>query len=78
MLIASVVGWFVIGVYGQTVLLHASLDSQQDDCVRPPLLLSQLGFNDNNTLWESSRLSMNVDQFSGFGNSREMLSLWAW
>ena len=51
MLIAGVVGWFVIGVYGRIVLLNASLDSQEDDCVRPPLLLSQLGFNDKNALW---------------------------
>ena len=45
MLIASVAGLFVIGVHEQTAPLHASLYGQEDDCVRPPLLLSQLEFN---------------------------------
>ena len=44
MLIASVVEWFVIGVYGQTVLLHASLDSQEDDCVSSTFAVS-VGFH---------------------------------
>ena len=46
MLIASVAGLFVIGEYEQTAPLHASLCGQEDDCVRPPLLLSQLDFNE--------------------------------
>ena len=50
MLIASVVGLFVIGVYEQIAPLHASLYGQEDDCVRLPLLLSQLDFNDKNAL----------------------------
>ena len=50
MLIASVVGLFAIGVYEQTAPLHASLYGQEEDCVRPPLLLSQLDFNDKNAL----------------------------
>ena len=44
MLIASVAGLFVIGVYEQTVPLHASLYGQEDDRVRPPLFAVSVGF----------------------------------
>ena len=49
-LIASETGLFVIGVYEQTAPLHASLYGQEDDCVRPPLLLSQLDVNEKKAL----------------------------
>ena len=40
----------MIGLFEKIAPLHASLYGQGDDCVRPPLLLSQFDFNEKNAL----------------------------
>ena len=51
LLLTGMFDWFLTGIDMKTACLHASLGGQEEVFVRPPPLLSRLGFTEKGSLW---------------------------